>query len=154
MLLCYCIFNLCLVIISVSALNVMYTSMNSPSQLDGWKSSGGDPCGQSWKGITCSGSKVTEMYNFFLWISLFISCTYMRKTLPKKEKRRNILHVLYIICRAARSIMDKVICLIWLCKMFAVICLTWDFLDQLAISFRDWNLLPTCEAAMLLDMGK
>ncbi|CAA2971308.1 STRUBBELIG-RECEPTOR FAMILY 5 [Olea europaea subsp. europaea] len=45
----------------VSALNVMYTSMNSPSQLDGWKSSGGDPCGQSWKGITCSGSKVTEI---------------------------------------------------------------------------------------------
>ncbi|CAI9754072.1 unnamed protein product [Fraxinus pennsylvanica] len=39
----------------------MYASMNSPSQLDGWKSSGGDPCDQSWKGITCSGSKVTEI---------------------------------------------------------------------------------------------
>ncbi|XP_071902920.1 protein STRUBBELIG-RECEPTOR FAMILY 5 isoform X3 [Coffea arabica] len=45
----------------VSALNVMYTSMNSPSKLDGWKSNGGDPCGQSWHGIKCSGSSVTEI---------------------------------------------------------------------------------------------
>ncbi|XP_057514879.1 protein STRUBBELIG-RECEPTOR FAMILY 5 [Actinidia eriantha] len=45
----------------VSALNVMYTSLSSPSQLDGWKSSGGDPCSESWKGITCSGSSVTEI---------------------------------------------------------------------------------------------
>ncbi|KAF8400122.1 hypothetical protein HHK36_013418 [Tetracentron sinense] len=46
---------------SVSALTVMYSSLNSPSQLTGWKSSGGDPCGQSWKGIKCSGSSVTEI---------------------------------------------------------------------------------------------
>ncbi|CAN1299033.1 Protein STRUBBELIG-RECEPTOR FAMILY 5 [Linum perenne] len=45
----------------VAALNVMYTSLNSPSKLDGWKASGGDPCGDSWDGITCSGSKVTEI---------------------------------------------------------------------------------------------
>ncbi|CAI0409955.1 unnamed protein product [Linum tenue] len=45
----------------VAALNVMYTSLNSPSKLDGWKASGGDPCGDSWDGITCSGSKVTEV---------------------------------------------------------------------------------------------
>ncbi|EPS68087.1 hypothetical protein M569_06686, partial [Genlisea aurea] len=45
----------------VSALNVMFATMNSPSQLDGWKSSGGDPCHDSWKGISCSGSKVTEI---------------------------------------------------------------------------------------------
>ncbi|KAK2965453.1 hypothetical protein RJ640_008247 [Escallonia rubra] len=45
----------------VSALNVMYSSLSSPSQLAGWKSSGGDPCGQSWKGIKCSGSSVTEI---------------------------------------------------------------------------------------------
>ncbi|KAA8541512.1 hypothetical protein F0562_022664 [Nyssa sinensis] len=45
----------------VSALNIMYSSLNSPSKLDGWKSSGGDPCGDSWKGITCSGSSVTEI---------------------------------------------------------------------------------------------
>uniref|UniRef100_F6GYI2 Leucine-rich repeat-containing N-terminal plant-type domain-containing protein n=1 Tax=Vitis vinifera TaxID=29760 RepID=F6GYI2_VITVI len=39
----------------------MYNSLNSPSQLTGWKSSGGDPCGESWKGIKCSGSSITEM---------------------------------------------------------------------------------------------
>ncbi|XP_058113455.1 protein STRUBBELIG-RECEPTOR FAMILY 5-like isoform X2 [Magnolia sinica] len=45
----------------VAALTVMYTSLNSPSQLTGWRSSGGDPCGESWKGIECSGSSVTEI---------------------------------------------------------------------------------------------
>ncbi|MQL86432.1 hypothetical protein Taro_018967 [Colocasia esculenta] len=45
----------------VTALNVMYTSLNSPSQLTGWTSSGGDPCGQGWRGIKCSGSSVTEI---------------------------------------------------------------------------------------------
>ncbi|XP_074303593.1 protein STRUBBELIG-RECEPTOR FAMILY 6-like [Silene latifolia] len=45
----------------VSALNIMYSSMNSPSQLTGWTSSAGDPCGQLWKGITCSGSRVTQI---------------------------------------------------------------------------------------------
>ncbi|CAL9194967.1 unnamed protein product [Musa hybrid cultivar] len=45
----------------VSALNVMYSSLNSPSQLAGWSSSGGDPCGNNWKGIKCSGSSVTKI---------------------------------------------------------------------------------------------
>ncbi|XP_062199978.1 protein STRUBBELIG-RECEPTOR FAMILY 5-like [Phragmites australis] len=47
----------------VAALNVMFNSMNKPSQLSGWKSSGGDPCGDDdeWKGIECSGSSVTEI---------------------------------------------------------------------------------------------
>ncbi|KAK9923925.1 hypothetical protein M0R45_032322 [Rubus argutus] len=45
----------------VSALNVMYNSFNSKSKLSGWKSSGGDPCGDSWKGIKCSSSAVTEI---------------------------------------------------------------------------------------------
>ncbi|XP_021720364.1 protein STRUBBELIG-RECEPTOR FAMILY 7-like [Chenopodium quinoa] len=44
-----------------SALNVMFSSMNSPPQLTGWTASGGDPCGQSWKGVTCSGSRVTQI---------------------------------------------------------------------------------------------
>lgn len=39
----------------------MYGSLNSPNQLTQWSSSGGDPCGQSWKGVTCSGSHVTEI---------------------------------------------------------------------------------------------
>ncbi|KAL6996171.1 Protein STRUBBELIG-REPTOR FAMILY 6 [Sarracenia purpurea var. burkii] len=39
----------------------MYSSLNSPSQLTKWTSSAGDPCGDSWRGISCSGSRVTEI---------------------------------------------------------------------------------------------
>ncbi|KAF3323483.1 Protein STRUBBELIG-RECEPTOR FAMILY 6 [Carex littledalei] len=45
----------------VSSLNVLYTYLNSPTQLTGWTANGGDPCGQSWLGITCSGSSVTAI---------------------------------------------------------------------------------------------
>ncbi|KFK42269.1 hypothetical protein AALP_AA2G233600 [Arabis alpina] len=45
----------------VSALNVMFTSLNSPSKLKGWKSNGGDPCGDSWEGVKCKGSSVSEL---------------------------------------------------------------------------------------------
>ncbi|CAA2993364.1 STRUBBELIG-RECEPTOR FAMILY 8 [Olea europaea subsp. europaea] len=45
----------------VQALQVLYTSLNSSSQLTGWKSSGGDPCGESWKGVTCQGSAVVSV---------------------------------------------------------------------------------------------
>ncbi|XVF25309.1 hypothetical protein REPUB_Repub13aG0202300 [Reevesia pubescens] len=44
-----------------SALGVMFSSLNSPQQLTGWTASNGDPCGQSWKGVTCSGQRVTEI---------------------------------------------------------------------------------------------
>ncbi|XP_009777355.1 protein STRUBBELIG-RECEPTOR FAMILY 6-like isoform X2 [Nicotiana tabacum] len=45
-----------------SALRVMYSSLNSPAQLTNWNSSdGSDPCGEFWKGITCSGNRVTEI---------------------------------------------------------------------------------------------
>lgn len=50
---------------TVTALGVLYTSLNSPQQLTKWTANGGDPCGESWKGITCSGSKVTEMWAIF-----------------------------------------------------------------------------------------
>ncbi|GFZ06349.1 STRUBBELIG-receptor family 8 [Actinidia rufa] len=45
----------------VQALQVMYTSLNNPSQLSNWKTSGGDPCGESWKGVTCQGSAVVSI---------------------------------------------------------------------------------------------
>uniref|UniRef100_A0A0D9VQD5 Protein kinase domain-containing protein n=1 Tax=Leersia perrieri TaxID=77586 RepID=A0A0D9VQD5_9ORYZ len=45
----------------VTVLNTLFTSLNSPGQLRGWQASGGDPCGQSWQGITCSGSSVTAI---------------------------------------------------------------------------------------------
>ncbi|XP_009796493.1 protein STRUBBELIG-RECEPTOR FAMILY 6-like [Nicotiana sylvestris] len=45
-----------------SALRVMYGALNSPGQLTKWTANGGDPCGESWKGITCSGNnRVTEI---------------------------------------------------------------------------------------------
>ncbi|KAL4584512.1 hypothetical protein LXL04_009115 [Taraxacum kok-saghyz] len=44
-----------------SALRVMYQSLNSPGQLTKWTANGGDPCGENWKGVTCSGSRVTEI---------------------------------------------------------------------------------------------
>ncbi|KAE8722912.1 Protein STRUBBELIG-RECEPTOR FAMILY 6 [Hibiscus syriacus] len=44
-----------------SALGVMYSALNSPQQLTGWTASNGDPCGQSWKGVTCSNKRVTEI---------------------------------------------------------------------------------------------
>ncbi|KAG6489394.1 hypothetical protein ZIOFF_050663 [Zingiber officinale] len=44
-----------------SALNVLFNSLNSNSQLTGWKQNGGDPCGESWRGITCSGSSITAI---------------------------------------------------------------------------------------------
>ncbi|XP_057433415.1 protein STRUBBELIG-RECEPTOR FAMILY 8-like isoform X2 [Lotus japonicus] len=45
----------------VQALQVMYNSLNSPSMLTGWKVGGGDPCGESWKGITCEGSAIVSI---------------------------------------------------------------------------------------------
>ncbi|KAL6648019.1 hypothetical protein ACP70R_012243 [Stipagrostis hirtigluma subsp. patula] len=42
----------------VTALSTFFTTLNSPSQLTNWVSQNGDPCGQSWFGITCSGSRV------------------------------------------------------------------------------------------------
>ncbi|CAN6444911.1 unnamed protein product [Victoria cruziana] len=45
----------------VSSLKAMYTSLNSAPQLTGWSASRGDPCNDSWKGIKCSGSSVTQI---------------------------------------------------------------------------------------------
>ncbi|KAI4372305.1 hypothetical protein MLD38_010551 [Melastoma candidum] len=45
----------------VQALQGLYSSLNSPSQLTNWKSSGGDPCTESWKGVTCVGSSVVSI---------------------------------------------------------------------------------------------
>ncbi|KAJ0018192.1 hypothetical protein Pint_09798 [Pistacia integerrima] len=45
----------------VQALQVMYTSLNSSSQLTNWKNNGGDPCTESWKGVSCEGSAVVSI---------------------------------------------------------------------------------------------
>ncbi|KAG9137638.1 hypothetical protein Leryth_011381 [Lithospermum erythrorhizon] len=43
------------------AVRIIYSSLNLPQQLSKWTANGGDPCGESWKGITCKGSRVTEI---------------------------------------------------------------------------------------------
>lgn len=45
----------------VQALEVMYNALNSPTQLTGWRIGGGDPCGESWKGVTCDVSAVVSI---------------------------------------------------------------------------------------------
>ncbi|KAL8136917.1 hypothetical protein V2J09_002918 [Rumex salicifolius] len=45
----------------VLGLQVLYGALNNPSQLSGWKLSGGDPCGESWQGVTCDGSAVVSL---------------------------------------------------------------------------------------------
>lgn len=47
---------------TAQALQVLYGALNNPSQLTGWKMSGGDPCGESWKGVKCDGSAVVSLY--------------------------------------------------------------------------------------------
>ncbi|CAH8392661.1 unnamed protein product [Eruca vesicaria subsp. sativa] len=45
-----------------SALNMLFTSMHSPGQLTQWTASAsGDPCSQNWRGVTCSGKRVTQI---------------------------------------------------------------------------------------------
>ncbi|KAI3913208.1 hypothetical protein MKW98_007224 [Papaver atlanticum] len=46
----------------VAVLQDLYKSLNQPSQLVGWNSmSGANPCKESWKGISCSGSSVVSI---------------------------------------------------------------------------------------------
>ncbi|KAL1213096.1 Protein STRUBBELIG-RECEPTOR FAMILY 6 [Cardamine amara subsp. amara] len=44
-----------------SALNTLFSSMHNPAQLTQWTGAAGDPCGQNWRGVTCSGSRVTQI---------------------------------------------------------------------------------------------
>ncbi|CAN7036461.1 unnamed protein product [Brassica oleracea var. botrytis] len=47
--------------LEVSALQDVYKSLNAPPQLRGWKLEGGDPCGEVWMGVFCSGSSIVEL---------------------------------------------------------------------------------------------
>ncbi|MED6123752.1 hypothetical protein PIB30_052297, partial [Stylosanthes scabra] len=47
--------------VKVQALGVLFNALNSPSMPTGWKVGEGDPCGESWKGITCDGSAVVSI---------------------------------------------------------------------------------------------
>ncbi|XP_062229465.1 protein STRUBBELIG-RECEPTOR FAMILY 3-like isoform X2 [Phragmites australis] len=42
----------------VSAINGLYVALGSPT-LPGWTGNGGDPCGELWQGVVCTGSSIT-----------------------------------------------------------------------------------------------
>ncbi|VAI92634.1 unnamed protein product [Triticum turgidum subsp. durum] len=44
----------------VTAMNGLYVSLGSPS-LPGWIPNGGDPCGEGWQGVTCTGTGITKI---------------------------------------------------------------------------------------------
>ncbi|XP_050226728.1 protein STRUBBELIG-RECEPTOR FAMILY 2 isoform X2 [Mercurialis annua] len=45
----------------VIALEDLYLALNEPPQLKGWKVEGGDPCQESWMGVTCYGSSLIHL---------------------------------------------------------------------------------------------
>ncbi|KAL6285951.1 hypothetical protein ACE6H2_010341 [Prunus campanulata] len=44
-----------------TALEDFYEALNGPPQLKGWRLDSGDPCGESWAGLSCSGSSVIHL---------------------------------------------------------------------------------------------
>ncbi|CAN8298491.1 unnamed protein product [Cochlearia groenlandica] len=47
--------------LEVLALQDLYKSLNNPPQLKGWRLEGGDPCGDEWIGVSCSGSSIVDI---------------------------------------------------------------------------------------------
>ena len=46
---------------AVSALQDLYRTLNNPPGLKGWRVDGGDPCEESWTGVSCSDSSVIHL---------------------------------------------------------------------------------------------
>ncbi|XP_021283497.1 protein STRUBBELIG-RECEPTOR FAMILY 2 [Herrania umbratica] len=59
--------------LDVVALNGLYKALNYPPQLRGWKLYGGDPCGELWTGVACSGSAVIHLNVPLLKLSGYLS---------------------------------------------------------------------------------
>ncbi|KAI3471548.1 hypothetical protein Pfo_028198 [Paulownia fortunei] len=47
--------------LDVQALQDLYRFLNSPVQLEHWKSEGGDPCEETWIGVQCFGSSIIHL---------------------------------------------------------------------------------------------
>lgn len=54
---------LCVLLFSplVLALQDLYKSLSNPEQLRRWRLEGGDPCGEAWMGVSCSGSSIVDL---------------------------------------------------------------------------------------------
>jgi len=126
-------FYWCFVSVAVQALEVMYNALNSPTQLTGWRIGGGDPCGESWKGVTCEGSAVVSMYEIHVILHIFylffLKCVYycqgfisngfcfnpwhcrklltnMLETLILWPKSRLLTHFFFKACFWSRKLID------------------------------------------------
>ncbi|XP_010534354.1 PREDICTED: protein STRUBBELIG-RECEPTOR FAMILY 2-like isoform X2 [Tarenaya hassleriana] len=47
--------------LEVEVLQDVFKALNCPQRLKGWKLNSGDPCGESWMGVSCSGSSIVEL---------------------------------------------------------------------------------------------
>ncbi|KAG4183724.1 hypothetical protein ERO13_A09G126900v2 [Gossypium hirsutum] len=76
--------------LDVIALNGLFKALNNASQLKGWQLDGGDPCGDVWTGVACSGSSVTH-----LWLSSVrdLSSNYIGGEIPYGLPP-NVTHIL------------------------------------------------------------
>uniref|UniRef100_A0A804PWA3 Protein kinase domain-containing protein n=1 Tax=Zea mays TaxID=4577 RepID=A0A804PWA3_MAIZE len=79
----------------VFAINGLYISLGSPP-LPGWTGDGGDPCGEGWQGVLCTGSSITgitmnaanlggqlgSLGNFNAITSIFLSANQITGSIP------------------------------------------------------------------------
>ncbi|XP_078156270.1 protein STRUBBELIG-RECEPTOR FAMILY 2-like [Carex rostrata] len=47
--------------LDVKTMEDLYGLLNQTTLLTGWMAAGGDPCGQNWTGVSCSGSSITSI---------------------------------------------------------------------------------------------
>ncbi|KAG0479633.1 hypothetical protein HPP92_010491 [Vanilla planifolia] len=73
----------------VEALGLLYSSLNCPSQLSGWKPIGGDPCGDSWEGY------LAQIQLLFPWLGLNGTLGYLLSnllSLKTLDMSNNFIH--------------------------------------------------------------
>ncbi|XP_078154458.1 protein STRUBBELIG-RECEPTOR FAMILY 2-like isoform X2 [Carex rostrata] len=73
--------------LDVKSLEDLYGLLNQPTMLTGWMATGGDPCGQNWTGVSCSGSSI---------ISMDLSFNSFSGDLPSSFGSLKNLHSLYL----------------------------------------------------------
>ncbi|KAK9290476.1 hypothetical protein L1049_008646 [Liquidambar formosana] len=76
---------------AVMALQDLYLALNSPPQLKGWRPEGGDPCNESWTGVSCSGKLHGQrlggylggmLSNLHSLKQLDLACNYFSENIP------------------------------------------------------------------------
>ncbi|XP_021825516.1 protein STRUBBELIG-RECEPTOR FAMILY 2-like isoform X2 [Prunus avium] len=94
-----------------TAVEDFYKALNGPPQLKGWRLDSGDPCGESWAGLSCSGSSIihlklqglnlsgylsAQLYNMLNLKTLDVSSNYIvgeiPYVLPQNATHMNLSH--------------------------------------------------------------